>query len=191
MSEPLCYFCLQTGHQVLAHRILRGGKGVCRDHFQGALMPVTEIEPLNQRSIESLNHRVIEPLEETEEKEMGARKEIDVEELKRLHGEGLPDGEIGKHLGCSTGTILGRRRKLGLPANRGSFGKRRASRQPKAVAAIERKAARIEQRLSEHFGEGAPTIIASDALCNAVWAALPLVQKAQLLNKLGDLDLAA
>lgn len=49
----LCYLCEQTGHQVLATLMLGGGRGVCRDHGQGALLPM-EIERLNDREIESL-----------------------------------------------------------------------------------------------------------------------------------------
>ncbi len=43
---------------------------------------------------------------------------VDLNEVKRLYGEGMSDRAIGAFLGCSGAIIGSRRRKLGLPAFR-------------------------------------------------------------------------
>jgi hypothetical protein len=58
---------------------------------------------------------------------MARRIEIDPEELKRLHGEGLSDTAVGKQLGASGVTIGKLRRGLGITSHRGT-------RRPPAVA---------------------------------------------------------
>ena len=178
MSEPLCYLCKQTGHEVLAHRMLGPGKGICRDHFQGAIMPVgteLEIEGLSDQEIE----RTEDKKESGEENNMAKRKNIDQEKLKTLHGQGLPDRKIGEQLGCSAPTICNYRKVLGLKPNRIGKGARKLE---SAITARHHVEARITLRMEED----APTIIASAVLCDAIWDSLSLARKAALLSHLAD-----
>ena len=64
------------------------------------------------------------------------KREIDLEELKRLHGERLDDGEIAQKLGVSRAVIARRRKELGLPVNRRKGRPRQAEEMPAKPATL-------------------------------------------------------
>ena len=80
-----CHLCQSAGHPSPAHRIVNG-KGVCRDHYAGALIPG---QPISNGAAHELP------------KENGMRAKIDRDELRKLHAEGLNDVQTAAKLGCS------------------------------------------------------------------------------------------
>jgi hypothetical protein len=108
-----CYLCKDAGHgDQPAHRILPGGKGVCRFHYEGSLMPAETpgvVIPA-QAGIQEAAPASHIPAKET----ALMRNRIDLEKVRELHGQGLNDREIGEKLGCSGGGVFLVRRKLGL-----------------------------------------------------------------------------
>lgn len=111
-----CYLCKAAGHgDQPAHRDLGNGKGVCRFHFEGSMMPTATpgvVIPA-QAGIQEVAPAIHIPAKETAMERKGT---IDFEKVRELHAKGLSDGEIGEQLGCSTGGVLYARKRLGLPA---------------------------------------------------------------------------
>ena len=173
-----CHLCLDAGHPSPAHRIV-DGKGVCRDHYAGALIPG---QPISNGAAHELP------------KENGMRAKIDRDELRKLHAEGLNDVQTAAKLGCSAVGVLKVRRELGLAANRkhahanghavgvGLVPARRG-RPPKAQRPAAIGAANPTAEA------GAFTLRLTAKALDAIWALLAIEQKGRLIEDLGDLDL--
>lgn len=178
-----CYLCKDAGRKQVAHRILPGGKGVCKDHFQGYVL--TGAEP----------HIVIagnpapaadKPATAGKEKTMPAKIEIDTEKLKALHAQALSDRAIGERLGVSAATILVRRNQLGLPPGAPGHRGRGRGQDAKSASAAKRSeiasAGRDFQRRRKAGAAGTATIHLSAAGLDRLWAALSLEFKADCIN---------
>ena len=110
-----CYLCQAAGRKQVAHRILPGGKGVCKDHLSGMLDPgsvcavsvlpaqagirpsaaagVATMEISDRRSDPD---RTIGVRKSDKEETMPKKIEINSEKLKTLHAQGLSDRDRGK-----------------------------------------------------------------------------------------------
>jgi hypothetical protein len=148
------------------------GKGVCRFHFEGALIPA--------------GSNVLEILEEktrvkTQEEIMPKKIEIDLEKLRILHSQGLCDREIGERLGCAGSTARKKRVDLGL-ASVNPRGRRPSGKGSKPATATNPPAARPLNRQPAD-GPGRITIQVDEVFLDGIWPRLDLVKKAQLINR--------
>jgi len=111
-----CYFCKVGGHVgSVATRIITWDgqeRGVCNDHLPDKSFPA--IVQMPPKSVGAIRESAV-----LKENEMPRKMEIDENELRRLHAQGLADGAIGAQLGCAASTIHLRRKRLGLPSNGG------------------------------------------------------------------------
>jgi len=99
-----CYLCKDAGRKgSVAHRIV-SGKGVCRDHYAGSLMPG---QPISVGTIH----------ESEKENAMPFQKRLDIERIKRLQTQGLHLSAIAREMEASPSTIFYHLKKLGLKAN--------------------------------------------------------------------------
>jgi len=114
---------------------------------------------------------------------MPLHKHIDPEKVRELHAQGLGIAEIAQRLDISPSTIYYHLAKLGLKADKAG---RRRDPKSKAVRAARQKAAAIEARLDAALEDA--TLTVNNRWCDAIWATLPLAKKAQLLNKVADLN---
>jgi hypothetical protein len=180
-----CYLCKDAGYgEQIAHRILLNGKGVCRFHYEGSMMPATTPAAV-----------IPAPAGIQKETAMPAKIQIDDDELKRLHAQGLSDQAIGAKLGCSGGTIRVNRFRLGLPAGprgrrpgkgNGSVGDAmaRISRKRDSVA-LAKAGAHLDSRLrgNDKNGDGEKVSIQlNESMVNYLWGTLPLAKRARAIE---------
>jgi len=170
-----CYLCKDAGRKQVAHRILPGGRGVCKDHLSGMLDPGSVCAVSVVRRPAATAVAITEIKEETVPKKI----EINSEKLKALHAQGLSDREIGEKLGCSAGTILTNRNALGLPA--GKRGPRPAGegRKPRQM-----RPARLGARAKQKPDAATVTVHLSAAALDRLWNDLALDVKAECIEKI-------
>ena len=133
------------------------------------------------------------PKKSKEENIMPARKGIDLEKLKQLHGQGMGSTAIGREVGISGGTVKYHLDKLGLKANpRGGTGAARqwggkpapaATRSAIASAGGDFKPRRKAGASRPADGAGRVTLSVDETFLDTVWVALDLAKKAQLINR--------
>ena len=180
-----CYLCKDAGRKQVAHRILPGGRGVCKDHLSGMLDPGSVCAVSVVRPPAATAVAITEIKEETVPKKI----EINSEKLKALHAQGLSDREIGERLGCSAATARVNRVALGLgpgaPGRRGHRASGKASK-PGGGAARHRESLPRGQagRLSSRHSRDTATIHLSAAALDRLWNDLALDVKAECIEKI-------
>ena len=190
-----CYLCKDGGHgEQIAHRILLNGKGVCRFHYEGSIMPAAMPATVIPAVTPAKAGAGIQ-----KETAMSAKITIDDNELGRLHAQGLSDRAIGEKLGCSGATIGANRKRLGLTpgAKYGPRGPRKSNGNGtvgEAMARISRKrdsvalakaGAHLDSRLrgNDKNGDGEKVSIQlNESMVNYLWGTLPLAKRARAIE---------
>jgi hypothetical protein len=159
-----CYLCKDSGHgEQPAHRDLGNGKGVCRFHYEGSMMPAETPAMVIPAVTPAKVGAGIQ-----KETAMPVGRNIDRDKIRELHAQGLSDREIAEKLGCSATNVTYHRHKFGLPAigrrgprkskGNGTVGDAmaRISRRSRAVA-LAKAGAHVDSRLRGNDKNGSGT----------------------------------
>ena len=169
-----CYLCKDAGHgDQPAHRDLGNGKGVCRFHYEGSMMPATTPAIDAGAGLKSASTH--------EPKEISLmRNRIDPEKVRELHGQGLSDKQIAEKLRCSGGGVLYARKRLGLPAigKRGPRKSKGHGTVGDAMARISRRARlpKLQRKGADRAAKGGGTYAQMTTNCMAGWKNLWMIE---------------